>query len=139
MKKTMFVLLSALCFGLWAAEKPAHAPAHAHDHDHEEHDHEHEKHDHAGHDHGKHDHEHKEHGDHDHGHGHVKSVEVTEAIQKVMGLKTVHPEKRRLRSTVTLRAGAGRATNGCDAGGGAPDGSGETARAGEEGRGVVHG
>ena len=29
-------------------------------------------------------------------------MEVAEAIQKVMGLKTVHPEKRRLQSTVTL-------------------------------------
>lgn len=120
MKKTMFVLLSVLCFGLNAAEKQGHV--HVHDHDHHEHDHGHEQEDHGhvkhedhGHEHEHdhnhdHDHAHEHNHDrdrahehvHDHDHGHGKSVEVAEAIQKVMGLKTVHPEKRRLHSTVTL-------------------------------------
>ena len=117
MKKTMFVLMSALCFGVNAVEKHDHEHDHEHEHEHgHEHKHEHEHgHEHKDHEHEKHedhDHEHEhdhnhahdhvhEHG-HDHDHGHGKSVEVSDAIQKVMGLKTVHPEKRRLRSTVTL-------------------------------------
>ncbi len=99
MTKTIFVLAVVLCFGAFAVEK------HDHDHDHAAHDHDHAQHDHGAethdHDHEKHDHDH---GKHDHGPAAkgAKAVEVAEAVQKVMGLKTVRPEKRRLASTVAF-------------------------------------
>lgn len=55
-----------------------------------------------GHDHG-HDHR-KDHHGHEHGHGNqheMKSVKVTEAVQRVMGLETVRSQKRSLSSTFT--------------------------------------
>ncbi|WP_294419390.1 efflux RND transporter periplasmic adaptor subunit [uncultured Senegalimassilia sp.] len=86
MMKTIFALAGVLCFGAFAVEP--------HDHDQAAHDH-----DHAGHDHAAHDHDHAGHGPAAKG---VKAVEVAEAVQKAMGLKTVRPEKRRLASTVAF-------------------------------------
>ncbi|MGN0847672.1 MAG: efflux RND transporter periplasmic adaptor subunit [Kiritimatiellia bacterium] len=45
---------------------------------------------------------HDEHEHDEHAHGHAHAVHVAEAVQRVMGLKTVRPERRRLRSTVAL-------------------------------------
>lgn len=91
MMKTIFALAGVLCFGAFAVEP--------HDHDHAAHDHAAHDHDHAGHDHAAHDHDHAGHGPAAKG---VKAVEVAEAVQKAMGLKTVRPEKRRLASTVAF-------------------------------------
>lgn len=41
--------------------------------------------------------------DHDHGHAHGAGVEVSESAAQAMGLRTVRPEKRRLRSMVSLQ------------------------------------
>lgn len=60
-----------------------------------------------------HDHGHRhEHGHEHHEHGkcasdnktesHIKTVSITRAVQDVMGLRTVHPEKRRVASTVVF-------------------------------------
>ena len=118
MTKTIFALAGVLCFGAFAVEKHDYD----HDHDHAAHGHDHAQHDHGAEKHGhdecdKHDHDHGRHDKHDHkdhdGHGHAdsdghdhgpaaKAVEVTAAVQKVMGLKTVRPEKRRLASTVAF-------------------------------------
>ena len=45
---------------------------------------------------------HEEHGHGQHEHAAARSVEVAGAVQKVMGLKTVRPERRRMVSTRTL-------------------------------------
>ncbi len=94
MKMFLIVLGCGLFAGVCAAE------AHAHGHNHkpgemctaEKH---------KAHDHKEHAHEHQP-GEACTGGGEGKSVEVAQAIQKVMGLKTVHPEKRRLQSTVSF-------------------------------------
>ena len=86
MNKMVTVWASVLCFAVFAD-----------DHAHEEHAHE--GHCHEAHDHG---HEHAHDHGHEHAHGKGKSVEVAPAIQKVMGLRTVHPEKRRIAGMKTF-------------------------------------
>lgn len=49
-----------------------------------------------------HEHEHEHAHEHGHPHDHGKSVEIAPAIQRTLGLKTVHPEKRRLVGAVVL-------------------------------------
>ena len=127
MKKMLMALVSAFCLAVYAAEHNHEGHDHeGHKHDaheaHEGHDHGEHKHDaHEDHDHGEHKHcaheghdhkghVHKDHEDHDHeghsheghNHDHGKSVEVAVELQQAMGLKTVHPEKRRMQATVSF-------------------------------------
>lgn len=67
MRKILFAVIAAVCFGAYADE-----------HEHHEHEHEH----------------------HEHEHG--KSVEVAPAVQVALGLKTVHPELRKLNGLTVL-------------------------------------
>ncbi|MBR2941651.1 MAG: efflux RND transporter periplasmic adaptor subunit [Kiritimatiellae bacterium] len=50
----------------------------------------------------EHGHEHEHEHEHEHGHDRGAWVEVGAAAVQAMGLRTVHPEKRRMRSTVAL-------------------------------------
>ena len=50
----------------------------------------------------EHEHEHGHNHEHEHDHAHGAGVEVGAAAAQAMGLRTVRPEKRRMRSTMTL-------------------------------------
>lgn len=50
----------------------------------------------------EHEHEHDHEHEHAHDHDHGRSVEVAQAVQKTLALKTVHLEKRRLSGSVAL-------------------------------------
>ncbi len=79
MKRILILAMVLSCGVLVAADRAAAAPAV----------------------HGEHHHDHDEH-DHDHHHHHAKSVEVAPALQRAMGLVTVKPQARRMRSTVSF-------------------------------------
>lgn len=78
MKKIVAVAVAVWC--AWAIAEQEHKHEHEHAHEHE--------------------HEH-EHG-HEHGHLHGAGLEVGAVAAQAMGLQTVRPEKRRMRSTIPL-------------------------------------
>ena len=101
MKFLSFLFAAAFIVGnVCAHEHGKHEHEHDHEHDHEhKHEHKHEckhvhEHEHA------HKHEHEHDHEHEHEHAHGRGVEISDTAAKLIGLKTVRVERRRIASSV---------------------------------------